>query len=81
MSGYRKSIGHLHYFTSETAIDTLEDCGYKVVDTMYTPKFADYPSKTLGSVLANIPRHILWAISPGLMATWLGGCSLLVIAE
>lgn len=81
LSGYRQSIGHLHYFTAATARDTLKDCGLKIVDSMFTPKFADYPSKTLGSIVANIPRHILWRISPELMATWLGGCSLLVIAE
>ena len=81
LSGYRKSIGHLHYFTPATSLDTLEDCGYEIVDTMYTPKFADYPSKTLGSIVANIPRHILWRISPELMATWLGGCSLMVLAK
>lgn len=81
LSGYRQSIGHLHYFTAATARDTLKDCGYRLLDTMFTPKFADYPSRTLVSKLARLPRHILWRISPELMATWLGGCSLMVLAE
>ena len=28
----RKSVGHLHYFTPATAIATLKDCGYEIVD-------------------------------------------------
>lgn len=36
MMGMRKTFGHLHYFTAETALATLKDCGYRVVDTVYT---------------------------------------------
>lgn len=32
----RKEFGHLHYFTSETALATLEDTGYSVLDHFYT---------------------------------------------
>lgn len=32
----RETFGHLHYFTSETALATLEDTGYSVLDHSYT---------------------------------------------
>lgn len=32
----RGRYGHLHYFTRETALATLADCGYRVVDWFYT---------------------------------------------
>ena len=28
----RKTVGHLHYFTKETALATLEDAGYEIID-------------------------------------------------
>lgn len=32
----RRQYGHLHYFTKETALATLADAGYEVVDWFYT---------------------------------------------
>ena len=55
----RNSVGHLHYFTSDTAIATLTDCGYEIVDTMYTPSFADLPSKSWKAKLIKLPRFAL----------------------
>ena len=77
----RMSVGHLHYFTPDTAIATLRDCGYSIIDTMYTPFFADLPAETLKKKIANFSRHILYRISPKLMSTLIGGCSLMVLAE
>ena len=33
----RKSVGHIHYFTKETALETLKDTGYEIVDYSFTP--------------------------------------------
>lgn len=32
----RRSVGHIHYFTKETALALLEDTGYRVIDHGYT---------------------------------------------
>jgi hypothetical protein len=77
----RSSVGHLHYFTPSTALETLKDCGYEIIDTMYTPTFADIPAKKIKTKIAKLPRHILYKVSPKLMSTLLGGCSLMVIAK
>ncbi|MDA8538295.1 class I SAM-dependent methyltransferase [Candidatus Pelagibacter bacterium] len=77
----RNSVGHLHYFTPDTAIATLNDCGYEIVDTMYTPSFADLPSKSWKAKLIKLPRLALYKISPKLLSTLIGGVSLMVLAK
>lgn len=77
----RNSVGHLHYFTPATAVATLNDAGYTVIDSFFTTSFDDLPSKTLKARLAKIPRRILYAISPRIMVKILGGCSLIVLAK
>src|SRR5688500_14419262 len=32
----REQLGHIHYFTKETALAALEDTGYKIIDYFYT---------------------------------------------
>lgn len=79
MAGRRK-FGHLHYFTKETALASLEDNGYKIVDHFYTAAGLDL-SRTLKSKIAYLPRVLLNMISKDLSVKLLGGQSLLVIAE
>src|SRR5438128_442594 len=35
----RHAHGHLHHFTKETALQTLEDAGYEVLDYSFSPEF------------------------------------------
>ena len=35
----RKQSGHIHYFMKETALETLRDTGYKVIDNQCLSKF------------------------------------------
>jgi len=78
----RKDVGHLHYFTPTTAIATLEDCGYSIVDSYYTTGFLrPSRSRKLRSAIARLPRRILFSISQDFMVKILGGSSLIVLAE
>ena len=82
MINARKNIGHLHYFTPATAIATLEDCGYSIVDSFYTTGFSrPSRSRKLRSIIARLPRKILFSISQDFMVKILGGCSLIVLVE
>ena len=81
MLSLRNTVGHLHYFTPGTAVATLEDCGYKILDKVFIPNFIDLPSKSFKAKIAKIPRLILYYISPKLLSKWLGGASLLVLAK
>ena len=77
----RNSIGHLHYFTPDTAIATLSDCGYEIVDTMYTPSFEELSKESWKAKLIKLPRYILYKVSPKLLSTLIGGVSLMVLAK
>jgi SAM-dependent methyltransferase len=81
MMDARRRVGHLHYFTPATALATIEYCGFRVLDHCFTPAFRDLPGQSIRSRLARLPRRLLYALSPRVMAKLLGGCSLLVLAE
>ena len=77
----RKSVGHIHLFSRETALMALEETGYKVIDAVYTSGALDLPQKSFKQALAFLPRKLLAAIHMGLAVRLLGGWSLLVLAE
>ena len=77
----RSSCGHLHYFMKETALATLADSGYDIVDFFYTAVSLDLPSKTLKSKIAVLPRKILFKANEDIAAKLLGGFSLLVLTK
>ena len=80
----RKSVGHIHYFTKDTAIAALEDTGYKIVDYFYTAgliEFANLKRVRLGTKILKIPRLLLFLLNQDLAVKTLGGFSLLVLAK
>jgi hypothetical protein len=77
----RMSVGHLHYFTKETALASLVDAGYEVLDCFYTAGSVDFPPKTLQSQLAFLPRKVMFKINEDLAVKLFGGYSLLVLAK
>jgi hypothetical protein len=77
----RDSVGHLHYFTPDIALATLKDCGYEILDIMFTPSFRAESPKSFKEKLAKIPRSFLYLISPKLMSTLVGGASLMVLTK
>lgn len=77
----RRNVGHIHYFSKETAIATLEDCGYRVLDHFYTSGRTDLGGLGWKSQLMRIPRHALYRMNPDTAARMLGGYSLMVLAQ
>jgi len=76
----REQAGHLHYFTKETALGTLHDAGYEVVDWCYTAGAIANP-RSVKAKLASWPRRVLFALNQDLVVRILGGYSLLVLAR
>ena len=76
----RDNHAHLHYFTRETALRTLTDVGYKIVDYFYTPRCIEL-GDLLVQKIARIPRKLSFAAFPDLTVRVFGGYSLLVLAE
>jgi ubiquinone/menaquinone biosynthesis C-methylase UbiE len=79
--GQRESVGHIHYFFKDTALATLKDCGYKIIDCRYTASRLELPNQTISSQIMRIPRRLLYALSPDFAVRVLGGYSLLVLVE
>ena len=77
----RRGVGHLHHFTKETALATLEDCGYTVLDWRYTSGRTELSGLGWKSQLLKAPRQALFRVNPDLAARSLGGYSLLVLAR
>jgi len=79
----RQSVGHLHYFTADSAIATLKDTGHEIVDYAYTNSafglFRTHPS--LKKAIANGPRWLFSKFSVPFTARVFGGYSLLVLAK
>ena len=78
---YRKHAGHIHYFSKDTALETLKDTGYEIIDHFYTLDLLEQPSKSLKSRLMRFPRKIGFKANKNLTARILGGFSLMVLAR
>lgn len=77
----RYNVGHLHYFTKETAMATLIDTGYEIIDYFYTGASIDLPAKSFKSLLARLPRKIIYNLSKDMAVRVLGGYSLMVLTK
>ncbi len=79
----RSTIGHLHYFTADSALATLKDTGHEIIDCFYTNGafgvFRQHP--TIKKATANVFRWLLSRFSVPFTARVLGGYSLLVLTK
>jgi 2-polyprenyl-3-methyl-5-hydroxy-6-metoxy-1,4-benzoquinol methylase len=79
----RYTIGHIHYFTAESALSTLKDTGHEILDCIYTNVafglFREHA--TFKRALANVPRWLLSKFSVPFTARVFGGYSLLVLTR
>lgn len=76
----RLSVGHLHHFTKETALATLKETGYEVLDYFYT-NASELPNRGWKADLLKIPRKLLFLLDQDLTVRVLGGFSLMVLAK
>ena len=75
--GRRESVGHIHYFTPETALAAIRDAGYAVRDVRYTPVF-----EVAGHTpVARAGRAVRRRLPTMASVRVLGGYSLLVVAD
>jgi SAM-dependent methyltransferase len=76
----RDLYAHLHYFTKETALRTLRDTGYEILDYFYTPRSIEFASE-FGEIVLRLPRKLCFALHKDFAARLLGGFSLLILAR
>lgn len=72
--------GHLHHFTKETALRTIEDIGYEVLDYSYSPEY-ELDTTLLQTNLMKLPRKSFFALHKDWASRILGGYRLLVLAQ
>ena len=77
----RKSAGHIHYFSRDTALALLEDTGHRVIDWFYTSGATELGNPGWKTRLMKVPRNALYRSAPDAAARWLGGYSILALAE
>ena len=81
---FRNDVGHLHYFSKATALRTVKDTGYEVIDWFYTRSSIGRASEHnwgIRSTIANIPRRLIFPIFPDLTVKLLGGFSMMVLTK
>ncbi len=77
----RQKVGHIHYFTKETALAALKDTGYEIIDLFYTGSSLELPTKSLKTLLARVPRKIMSTFNLDLTVRLMGGYSIMVLAR
>ena len=75
------TVGHIHIFTKETVLKSMQYSGLKVIDWTMTTGAISLPDPGRRTRLANLIRRPLQKISPLACARLLGGNSMLVLAE
>ena len=77
----RRAVGHLHYFCKDTALATLTDCGYEVVDWNYTHGAETMPKGGLRTRVFNVPRRLARMVNEDLAVRVMGGASIMALAR
>lgn len=75
---WREELGHLHYFTKQSAIASLEYAGYEVVNAYYAHHAADRPSTRNAALMAG-PRRLVARYNEDLAQILFGGSSLVAL--
>jgi SAM-dependent methyltransferase len=75
------TVGHLHFFTIETALKALQHTRHRVVDWIFTDRAISIPNQTFRGRIANLIRIPLSKFSTKLTSRILGGYSMLVLAK
>lgn len=78
----RNKVGHLHYFCKETALATLQDCGYQIIDSFYTSGPVNRPPRAMAqkSRFVDFMKEKIFAHNPDKWVRVLGG-SMMVLAK
>jgi hypothetical protein len=77
----RNEVGHLHYFSQYTAIETLKDCGYNVKSANLSAAFLKIPPRNIRQAVMLPIRFISLLFGMKFATKLFGGASLVVYAE
>lgn len=76
----RKKVGHIHYYSKDTALATLQETGHEIIDWFYT-RHCNTKQPSPAVRLVNALRNTTYTFNPDLAVQLFGGCSLMVLAK
>jgi len=77
----RRKVGHIHYYTKDTALATLNETGYEVIEWRYTGASLSSPNRSLLTRLIAPLRRFFYFLNRDLAVRVIGGDTLLVLAR
>jgi SAM-dependent methyltransferase len=77
----REEVGHLHYFSEYSAIETLKDCGYRIKSYKLIAAYLSILPRNIRQLLILPIRLLSVAFGKKIAAKIFGGVSLVVYAE
>lgn len=77
----RKEVGHIHYFNTYTALETLQDTGYEIIDYKHSLAFLKIPPRNIRQILILPFRLLTILFSVNFSSLIFGGISLVVLAK
>jgi len=80
LTAMRREAGHVHHFTRETALHSLQDSGYEIVDSFLTRVAMETSPAPLRTRIGNMLRRLACLPGDAFAARLFGGFSLLVLA-
>ncbi len=76
-----KNSGHIHNFTKETALQSLIETGYEIVDYFYTRGFQISEINNWKSYILKLLQKVAFAMHSDIAVRLFGGCSLMVLTK
>jgi SAM-dependent methyltransferase len=77
----RRRLGHIHYFTKETALALVKDAGYDILAHRYTPSYVDHAGTDAKSRVITAVQRAAFRLAPDRATVLVGGYSLMVAAR
>jgi len=79
----RRNLGHVHYFSFQSAVACLKDTGHVIMDCFYTDVGSYYreQSPTLKNIIANLPRKMTSFFSVALASKIFGRYSIIILTH
>jgi predicted TPR repeat methyltransferase len=77
----RHKVGHIHYYTKDLALATLNETGYEIIEWRYTGASLGSPNRSFLTHLISPLRRFFYFVNRDLAVRLIGGDTLLVLAR
>ncbi len=75
----KERAGHIHNYTEDFIKSILKDCGYKIIDQLYTEPI--FKPTTIKQKIIELIRALLFRINKRFCSKTIGGISIMILTE